>query len=42
VSVTFPGESADASERDRIAAHVAQTARELTRRVGGVTAVRTG
>ncbi|WP_299535603.1 IclR family transcriptional regulator [uncultured Streptomyces sp.] len=36
VSVTFPGDEADETERVRIASHVAQTARELTRRVGGV------
>jgi DNA-binding IclR family transcriptional regulator len=37
VSVTFPGDAADESERDRIADQVARTARELTHRVGGAT-----
>ncbi|WP_129843544.1 IclR family transcriptional regulator [Streptomyces sp. RFCAC02] len=37
VSVTFPGDAADGAERGRIADHVARTAREVTRRVGGVT-----
>ncbi|MFJ8675844.1 IclR family transcriptional regulator [Streptomyces sp. NPDC093589] len=35
VSVTFPGATADAAERERIAGHVTQTARELIRRIGG-------
>ncbi|MCZ0978794.1 hypothetical protein O1L60_04665 [Streptomyces diastatochromogenes] len=37
VAVTFPDEAVDEAERQRIAGHVAQTARELTRRVGGAT-----
>lgn len=38
VSVTFPGELADEQEWRRLATHVTRTARELTRRVGGVPA----
>ncbi|WP_369142764.1 IclR family transcriptional regulator [Streptomyces sp. R44] len=37
VSVTFSDEAVDEAERQRIAGHVAQTARDLTRRVGGAT-----
>ncbi|WP_406382610.1 IclR family transcriptional regulator [Streptomyces sp. NBC_01618] len=36
VCVTFPSRPGSAAERQEIAGHVAQTARELTRRVGGV------
>lgn len=37
VSVAFPGDAADAAKRERNADQVTRTARELTRRVGGVT-----
>ncbi|WP_037910747.1 IclR family transcriptional regulator [Actinacidiphila yeochonensis] len=36
VAVTFPGAEADAARRQEIAAEVARTARELSRRIGGV------
>lgn len=36
VAVTFPGAAVGPDERERIAGHVSRTARELTRRVGGV------
>ncbi|MGV9886661.1 IclR family transcriptional regulator [Streptomyces sp. NPDC003395] len=37
VAVTFPGAQVDEEQRERMAAEVGRVARELTRRVGGVT-----
>ncbi|MFF9107302.1 MULTISPECIES: IclR family transcriptional regulator [unclassified Streptomyces] len=37
VAVTFPGAEVDEEQRERMAAEVGRVARELTRRVGGVT-----